>query len=375
MLGINHNTSRLLIEDNIAQNLGGGMYVDVEEQTWCWFDIGHPPEWGSIIFNNNSAATAGNDIYGGLLQKCKYTYVRDLIGWKAMVHALHWPKDYIIDVTSDPLHVCDCSTESVKDCMNNVPVIHHIEAYPGETFSLQLVVMGQLLNTTAFSGVSSPVYAGILPLHSNNTATIPQGMRVQNAIRRCSKLNFSVNSTNRNEVMVLAVNDNLHLIPDYFVQLWKTEDHASWASLDLTIPAFVTIELSPCPAGFELSEQAGQCQCASALLEHVVSCDINTKLLMKKPLAWVSDSRGLEDFLHLHDNSSLLYLTHSHCPFDFCYSSDEFHFDMEKPDSQCRHNRSGILCGQCSNHSLIKIRVWYCLINIHEMFCSLILST
>ena len=41
--------------------------------------------------------------------------VRDLIGWKAMVHALHWPKDYIIDVTSDPLHVCDCSTESVED--------------------------------------------------------------------------------------------------------------------------------------------------------------------------------------------------------------------------------------------------------------------
>ena len=103
--------------------------------------------------------------------------------------------------------------------MNNVPIVHHIDAYPGETFSLQLVVVGQLVNTITFSGVPSPVYAGILPLHSNNTATIPQGMRVQNAIRNCSKLNFSVSSTNRNEVMALAVNDNLHLIPDYFVQL------------------------------------------------------------------------------------------------------------------------------------------------------------
>ena len=265
-------------------------------------------------------------------------------------------KDYIIDVTSDPLYVCDCSTESVEDCMNNVPVIHHIETYPGETFSLQLVVVGQLLNTTTFSGVPSPVYAGILPLHSNNTATIPQGMRVQNAIRNCSNLNFSVSSTNRNEVMALAVNDNLHLIPDYFIQLWNTKDRANLASplinKDLTVPAFVTIELSPCPVGFELSEQAGECQCASALLQHVMSCDINTKLLIKKPLAWVSGSRGFEDFLHLDENSSLLYLTHSRCPFDFCYSSDEFEFDMEKSDSQCRHNHSGILCGQCNNHSL-----------------------
>ena len=178
----------LLLEDNFAKNLGGGMYVDVKEQTRCWFDVGHPPVWGTIVLNNNSAAKAGNDIHGGSLQKCKYTYARDLIGWEAMTHAVHTTNDYIIDVTSDPSHVCDCSTESVEDCMNYVPVVHHIEAYPGETFTLQLVVVGQLLNTTTFSGVPSPVYAGILPLHSNNTATIPQGMRVQNAIRRCSNL-------------------------------------------------------------------------------------------------------------------------------------------------------------------------------------------
>ena len=356
------SNATLIIENNFSKTLGGGMYVQVEEQTHCWFHVSLTSEgpWEPIQFNNNTAMTAGNDIYGGYLHRCNYTYTKNLVGWEAMTHAVHTPNDYVIDVTSDPSHICDCSTESVEDCINVVPVIHHIEAYPGETFSLQLVVVGQLLNTTTFSGVPSPVYAGILPLHSNNTATIPQGMRVQHAIRRCSKLNFnySVSSTNQNEVMVLSVNDNVNLIPDYFIQLWNTKDHAGWGYQlilkDETVPAFVTIKLKPCPAGFELSGQAGECQCASALLEHVVSCDINTKLLMKKPSAWISDShdQGLEDFLHLDDNSSLLYLTHSHCPFDFCYSSDEFEFNMEKPDSQCRHNRSGILCGQCNNHSL-----------------------
>ena len=274
-----------------------------------------------------------------------------------MTHAVHAPDDYVIDVTSDPLHVCDCSTQSVEECIYVVPVIHHIEAYPGETFSLQLVVVGQLLNTSTFSGVPSIVYTGILPLHSNNTATISPGMRVLHTIRSCSQFDFSVSSTNRREVMALAVNNKLDLMPDYFVQQWISKDNANWGSQltttpDLTIPALVTIELTPCPVGFELSEQAGECQCASALLQHVVKCDISTKILVKKPSAWISDSRGLEDFLHLDENSSLLYLTHSHCPFDFCYSSDEFEFDMEKSDSQCRHSRSGILCGQCNNHSL-----------------------
>ena len=274
-----------------------------------------------------------------------------------MTHAVHAPDDYVIDVTSDPLHVCDCSTQSVEECIYVVPVIHHIEAYPGETFSLQLVVVGQLLNTSTFSGVPSIVYTGILPLHSNNTATISPGMRVLHTIRSCSQFDFSVSSTNRREVMALAVNNKLDLMPDYFVQQWISKDNANWGSQltttpDLTIPALVTIELTPCPVGFELSEQAGECQCASALLQHVVKCDISTKILVKKPSAWISDSRGLEDFLHLDENSSLLYLTHSHCPFDFCYSSDEFEFDMEKSDSQCRQRRSGILCGQCNNHSL-----------------------
>ena len=91
-LTINHNTSTLHLEENLARNLGGGMYVDMEERTWCWFDVGLGLVWGTIVFNNNCARTAGNDIYGGSLQKCKYTNSKDLIGWEVLVHALQRPK-------------------------------------------------------------------------------------------------------------------------------------------------------------------------------------------------------------------------------------------------------------------------------------------
>ena len=89
------DTSTLVLEDNVASNQGGGIYVHVKEETAadvpCWFTVRQPPVWGSIVFNNNSvrqppvwgtivfnnnsAATAGNDIYGGSLHKCHFIMV------------------------------------------------------------------------------------------------------------------------------------------------------------------------------------------------------------------------------------------------------------------------------------------------------------
>ena len=92
MLTIDNNKSTVLLEDNFVQNLGGGMYVDMEEQTyaWCWFDVGYSQAWGTIVFNNNSAVTAGNDIYGGSLQKCKYANARGITELK-IIFLDSWP--------------------------------------------------------------------------------------------------------------------------------------------------------------------------------------------------------------------------------------------------------------------------------------------
>ena len=128
----------------------------------------------------------------------------------------------------------------------------------------------------------------------------------------------------------------------------KSKDHQGVDfNIKLTIPAFVTVELRPCPIGFELSEQVRECKCAPALVELVTGCDINTVQLTKKSSAWISHVKGPGDSNHVEKRSSYVYFTHRHCPLDFCNSSDYFGFSLEDPDAQCLHNRSGILCGQC----------------------------
>ena len=348
---LTENSSTLLFEDNFAENFGGAMYVQVDYKHYCFFDIGVPEPKSftnvtvSLMFVSNRARTAGNDIYGGYLHNCAYhTGISSyyyLPAWQAMTDVVHTPTDYAIDVTSDPLHVCDCS-ERNEDCIHKVPVINSVKAYPGESFNLSLVAVGQLLNTTTLSGVPSVIHAGIVPLHPNS-ADIPPEMRIQNGMRNCSLLNFAVRSTNQYEVMVLAINDDLNLIPDYFVRIWNSKDHRG-ANLynELTIPAFVTVELLPCPVGFELSEKERECMCAPALVDLVIECDINNERLMKKSSVWIS-----EDPIRVENGSSYSYLTHRYCPPDFCNSSDRFSFSLKDPDTQCLHNRTGTLCGKC----------------------------
>ena len=46
-------------------------------------------------------------------------------------------------------------------------------------------------------------------------------------------------------------------------------------------------------------------------------------------------------------NISRRITVHKHCPFDYCIQRDN-HINLERPDEQCDFNRSGVLCGQCS---------------------------
>ena len=142
---------------------------------------------------------------------------------QAVTAITDFPANYILDVTSNPLHVCDCSTESNHHCINvgnTIQTIQKILTYPGKLFNLSLLAVGQLLDISTLSGVPTAIYAGLLPLH-NKSGSIPDSMQVQNGKRHCSDLTYSVSSSNANEVMVLTVEDNVDKIPEYFLNLWQ----------------------------------------------------------------------------------------------------------------------------------------------------------
>ena len=60
----------LKIENNIAENIGGGIFVEVQSIFYHDCSISFDDESAVIEFSNNSAKAAGNDIYGGNLYTC-----------------------------------------------------------------------------------------------------------------------------------------------------------------------------------------------------------------------------------------------------------------------------------------------------------------
>ena len=350
----------LLFEDNLAQSKGGGLFVQevhsiINGDTFCSIVVENI-ESVTIHFSNNSAKTAGNDWYGGNLY-CEHSLNETAFepGWKVVTSITDCPANYTMDLTSDPIHVCDCSTESSLDCINVTQTVQTIHTYPGKSFNLSLLAVGQLLNISPMSGVSTAIYAYLLPLHKTS-GSIPDDMRVQNGARRCSNLTYRVSSSNANETMVLSVADNIDKAQDYFLALWQ-KNSSQWNDAvqqillhHLTIPAYVSVYLQPCPVGFRLSKQ-DNCACSSSLTNSVISCSIDTMLITRKSPVWLSAANDTR----AHDegkNMSVVYLIHPHCPFDYCLSGD-FDFSLADPDAQCNHNRSGILCGKCkSGYSL-----------------------
>ena len=344
-LSLSENAT-ISFEHNMAENKGGGLYVQDDGYNidmyyaYCLISV-HDVSTISLHFSNNSAKTAGNDWYGGNL----YCQIVDLetVGWQVVSDIINSPDNYTMDLTSDPLHVCDCSTESSLDCIDVVRTIQTIQSYPGKSFNLSLLAVGQLLNISSLSGVPSAIYAGLLP-HHDKSGSIPDFMRVQNGARTCSNSNltYRVSSSNPDEIMVLTTKDNIEKIPEYYMMEWQQND-SQWdiETLflhDLTVPAFVKIHLLPCPVGFEQLEN-GECGCSASLAEHVTGCSIDTMLITRKSPNWIS-------YINDTEKQNILYLIHKGCPLGYCFTGD-YKFSLEDPDSQCDNNRSGIICGGC----------------------------
>ena len=108
----------------------------------------------SITFVNNKAKDGGDAIYGGMLRQC----VPNERGGVSGAFVLAQNKLKIVTylqpgfskITSDPTRVCLCM-DGKPDCFTILATKTH---YPGETFTVSAVVVGQELGT-----VNGTVYA------------------------------------------------------------------------------------------------------------------------------------------------------------------------------------------------------------------------
>ena len=154
--------SQITFIRNHAQQYGGALYVvHVEEPTlklrlfWsiytvkCFFQLSpkiSPQAIPSLIFSNNTADSAGSSLYGGWVEFCKTsTGTSGVSLFKEIFHFQEAP--CLSTVSSNPTRVCMCIND-LPDC--NI-TLFNVTAYPGETFQIPAVAVGQRFGTVPFT--------------------------------------------------------------------------------------------------------------------------------------------------------------------------------------------------------------------------------
>ena len=103
-------------------------------------------------------------------------------------------------------------------------------------------------------------------------------------------------------------------------------------------PVYVNITILLCPTGFMLNTDVPfTCGCNQLLQGlHGVKCHIQDQTIERSGSVWVGTLKN--------DNGTAV--ASKYCVFDYCNKGNN-NVTLSNPDSQCRYNHSGTLCGGC----------------------------
>ena len=295
---------------NTASMHGGAIYVD-DDYFWYYKEItcfiqskstikGHQTNNITVKFENNTAEIAGVALYGGWIDICKASYRQK-------------PTDFLDfteenSVSSTPSRVCICTNSTVDRHRNET----QIEVFPGQTFEIELVVVGQ-----RFGVVPATVRA------ESEFDTVDHLYEIQDTENHCTKLNFTVRSSRKKETIRLIVEGR------GLIEGLQNEGLAEFHQFQ------VFVYLNACPFGFVFDKKQNTCLCQLYLLSHGVQCNFLSYTVNRKAQQWI----GL-----ILPNMDIV--IHNHCPYDYC-KSNTLSLNLSNSDEQCSFNRSGILCGRC----------------------------
>ena len=144
-----------------------------------------------LVFKNNSADDAGSALYGGVIDNCKLIGLNTYKSGKVFIMLIHNNDTNcrtVSNISSDPFHICLCK--------NNLPDYSQFRrysfphtVYPGETFQISLVAVGQRKRTVSITVRSTVKTNSITDSHSVNLLDYQYLQQTCNA---CTKLNYTV---------------------------------------------------------------------------------------------------------------------------------------------------------------------------------------
>ena len=331
--------SQITFKENDAQQYGGALHVEEPGHKiirnnrgyWilCFFELSEEISshaMPSLIFANNTADTTGSSLFGGWGNLCTYSGGKSgAHNFKSMFH-FHRAPSQLSAVSSNPTRVCLCTDDHLPDC--NITQ-YNITAYPGETFQISAVAVGQMFGTVPIS-----VHTSFISASSSSPPRLKPLQGIQQLGKYCTNLVYTIASSHPSEDMILTVEKLDKQITQYILQ------YPDGKKLPLVLQNLhLHIQLNICPLGFLLYNSS--CICHPQLQQHAINCSIETQKVNRPSLMWINAT-----FVNA---SQYGILVHKHCPFDYC-KLGSFDFNLQNPDEQCAFNRSGILCGACQQN-------------------------
>ena len=350
------SNTTLTFENNNATLSGGGIYAEdqcLQSKPLCFYQVYNDNnslttaqkisilDTIHVVMINNTAGYAGSQIFGGFMDQCYTTFIKnstnDYMYNKIFDESLwHWNNTFDQSyVTSFPKHICFCENNS-KICGTQFV---DKTMYPGQTFTVSLVAVGQF---------NHPVPATII------MTSVSRGKPYHRTIKaKCTTLTLKVlsgqNITGEDKVVILIESDTGTLGGKYL--------------------RWINIKYRNCPLGTILNKTTGFCYWSAGDSTYNAS----DQTIRKPGLTWIgyhndtdTDSKIGNGFI------KFLYCPQLYCDYNVTSinisHSETFNQDRLF-DQQCREHRHGILCGackkpyssaisstkcvQCSDHSII----------------------
>jgi len=133
---------------------------------------------------------------------------------------------------------------------------------------------------------------------------------------------------------------------EYNYTIWPRWNNISLCKLFVGLegkPEMFYVQIKPCPMGFTRQENKRACYCDETLsIFSITSCSLHDETIHRPANSWISASTV--NTTSVNNNHS--YYMSPYCPFDYCLSESS-HLNLSDPDSQCRFNRTDVLCGHC----------------------------
>ena len=313
---LNRHT-HILFSDNHADYRGGAIYVlksggmafqDVD----CFFQADLDYSDIRIDFINNTARKAGSSLY----IPSTFDFCNTKVGKESgsevfeMIFILNNTESDPSAIASDPVRICSCEHgHQMPICdppIGPLPSRRNGSTYPGRDFSLRLAVVG------AMNGA----VPGVILQHQFENFHLGFLQETQeNNHAHCENFNYTIFTEDPHVILHLTAGRNL---------------------AGNQFQVFVT--LRECPLGFSLNNESKSCGCDPFIDRDSVHCFINNQSIERPANTWIG-------FINESTNLGVVFI--KHCPHGYC-SPNSVALTRDDPDIQCVENRTGVLCGQCS---------------------------